>query len=119
MPNRLHRDLVALRAHLATVADWRLTPEQWRRAERALDALVGALEGPDQQRVDAVVEQFEVIASGTRMPKTSFDDTRRSEAPEPLRLRIVEQVPVIVDRIDRFLAEDRQPRTGTGDAHAC
>ena len=91
-----------LRNLLEAADNWRLTPDDWQLAAKALADLTAALTAPDLRDLDDVVEQFEAIVPGARAPIMSMDDPKLTAAPRRIEPRINEVIPLITDTITRL-----------------
>ncbi|WP_460792679.1 CATRA system-associated protein [Micromonospora sonneratiae] len=100
-----------LRNLLEAADNWRLTPDDWQRAARAVEDLASALTTPDLRDLDDIVEQFEAIVPGARAPVMSMDDPRLTAAPRRIEPRINEVIPLITDVITRIDRDGQSGRT--------
>jgi hypothetical protein len=110
----LHRDLVTLQDLLTASSNWRLTPEQWEAAMKALEDLAQTLVDEDREGIGKALLQLGVF--GDRRVATSIDDPRNVDAPEPFRVRSGQLVPVIA-AYEQARARPRAERQSGKDAH--
>lgn len=96
---RYRRNLLTLHRLLTEHREWRLSPAQWARAGRAIENLGRYLAAQDAEGVNAVLRQLEDVEPGSRAV-TRIDDPGWIPVPEPISIRIVELVPIIVEQLD-------------------